>query len=335
MDIRPFDPQKDQEALKDLFQNYPHKAYQQKKQALEKNQLTDFFANQLIQQALGPNANANLTLLGCDSEDEPFAMASIQPSSWHTDHFSIPMGKIQPLLFLDPKKNRETSAEGVNVRRVFLQTLLQHARERGLQHLSCRVDAEDWPMLHALESSGFQLVDCSHKLWRALQNPSNEIDAQITLRIEPPTEEDAKRIKSIATAHHHNAFFVDPWLDHDVATDLFIRWTDLCLRGRASHVHVARLEQETIGFVIYMESKSFNECHNLRVGVLDFMVLDPRFQGQGLGLQTLQASLASVARHYDQIELRTTHTNLPALSLYTRCGFQIIGSDMRFHILLD
>jgi ribosomal protein S18 acetylase RimI-like enzyme len=68
----------------------------------------------------------------------------------------------------------------------------------------------------------------------------------------------------------------------------------------------------------------------VRIAVLDYIVVDQTVQGRGRGARMLQALHRELARHFDQVELRTTATNFPAINLYAGHGYRLVGSDQVF-----
>jgi ribosomal protein S18 acetylase RimI-like enzyme len=316
--------------LNALFCRYPFKQYQQRIQGINKTALGEFFASQL-----GANRPDSL-VLGTSKSRELRGLGAISASPWQSRQFGIPMGRIQPIVFL-PESGAERalgSAPGSDCVE-FVRSCQDEARRLGFVHVTCRVDGADWGLAHGLESSGFRLVDCSIKMSLDLQDwtpgrKSVSSGATLEIRDFAPGEEAA--LRGLAQRNHqHNPLFADPWLKRDAVCVLFGAWVDRCLSGPARHAHVAWIEGKPAGFVIYLENRAFNEALGLRIAVLDFMVLDAAWQGRGLGRRMLDASLERLGDEYRLVELRTSHVNLPALALYTRAGFRAVGTDLRFH----
>ena len=76
-----------------------------------------------------------------------------------------------------------------------------------------------------------------------------------------------------------------------------------------------------------------NEKMGLGLVILDYAVLAPEARGRGIGSAMMGQSLASLSAEFSQVELRTSHKNYAALSLYTKYGFRVLSSDFIFHRL--
>jgi len=67
---------------------------------------------------------------------------------WDSAQFGFPAARLEFLLA------RQDAAL-----RSLLNTALEQARERGIRHMIARLDVHDLPAIHALEASGFELID--------------------------------------------------------------------------------------------------------------------------------------------------------------------------------
>ncbi len=316
--------------LNALFGRYPFKHYQQRIQGINKTALGGFFASQL-----GANRPESL-VLGTMEAGDLRGLGALSASPWQSRQFGIPMGRIQPIVFLAESGDERVLGSAPDTGCLeFVGACRDEARRLGFAHLTCRVDGADWGLAHGLESSGFRLVDCSIKMSLDMQNRAPGLRAASsgpTLEVGDFAPGEEVALRGLAQRNHqYNPLFADPWLKRDAVCALFGAWVDRCLSGLARRVHVARIEGKPAGFVIYLENKAFNQALGLRIAVLDFMVLDAAWQGRGLGRRMLDASLERLGEEYRLVELRTSHANLPALALYTRAGFRAVGTDLRFH----
>jgi len=307
-------------SIKSLLRGYPYRAFQQRRQEIDRDKLADMLWDQLkggLNDASKDHALAfdGTTLLG---------MAGLIPDAWHSEVFGLRMAKIQPFLIYPAPRQAGP---------LLIETLLGHARQRGYAHLSCRVDASDWPAMQLLEQAGFWLVDGSQKLTRRLGGrPFETVAPPEDIEMGPLREGDEERLAAIASAAHDtNHFFNDPSLGAEAARRLFAEWVRRCCRGLARHVFVARNGREPVGFVTYLGAVALKKYLGLNLIVLDFIVTDRSWQGKGIARWLLSESLNALAGRYDWVELRTSFNNYPALSLYHRLGFETIASDVILH----
>ena len=88
--------------------------------------------------------------------------------------------------------------------------------------------------------------------------------------------------------------------------------------------HRLRLGRKTIGFA--MSRIGADEAEILSIAI------DPRFRGQGLSLSLLLTHLGHLAgRGVRTIFLEVEESNRPALRLYERAGFLLVGRRERYY----
>lgn len=82
-------------------------------------------------------------------------------------------------------------------------------------------------------------------------------------------------------------------------------------------------ENSIMGMLIFHQEKSVD--HHLKTShtahLYGFFV-EPRFRGQGIATQLLHTVLNYAQDKVKQIQLTVIATNLPAIQLYKKCGFQ-------------
>ena len=79
------------------------------------------------------------------------AAAIVRPLPWDSEFFGMPMAKVTYVL-------REENTAAAVVRTV-VDAALQGCRERGIQHVSVRIDVADADTIQILEDAGFRMMD--------------------------------------------------------------------------------------------------------------------------------------------------------------------------------
>jgi ribosomal protein S18 acetylase RimI-like enzyme len=194
-----------------------------------------------------------------------------------------------------------------------------------------RIDGDEHQNLHLLEERGFRLIDCSVKLGAPVspQPPA----APPGVQIRPYEEADREEVLRISvSSHSRNHFYNDEALDRRATDALFRAWVERCLDRLAAYVFVAAgARNEALGFVTYLVNRPLNEKLGLRLVALDYIVLDSAFQGAGIGMALMGQSLAALSDRFDQVELRASQNNYPALACYAKYGFRTLSSDFLLH----
>ena len=131
-----------------------------------------------------------------------------------------------------------------------------------------------------------------------------------TASVEPATLSDAPRLAQL-----HDASFHRGWSEGEFESML----------GESNTlVHRLRLKRKTVGFAV--SRIGADEAEILSIAI------DPRYRGQGLSRNLLLTHLGHLAgRGVRTIFLEVEENNRPALSLYKRAGFAVVGRRERYY----
>ncbi|OPZ10354.1 MAG: TDP-fucosamine acetyltransferase [candidate division BRC1 bacterium ADurb.BinA364] len=301
----------------DLIRRYPFKRFQQAIQGIDKDRLNAYLIGALEASLREEGAMAWLARIG----GRCAAGAVVSPNPWHSGFYDMNMARCST--FLNYARPAEAGP-------ALIGAILDGARARGCRHLSVRIDGDDYPSLRQLEAAGFRLIDCSLKLAaRIAAEPPAESPGMAVRAFRPEDREAVLRIAE--SCHPRNHFYNDPQLDRERTDRLFRAWVDRCLEGLAKRVFVAENADGVQGFVAYLANRALNEALGLSLAVLDYIALDTHAQGRGLGYELMSRSLRALAGEFDQVELRTSQNNYPALACYAKYGFRIAASDFILH----
>jgi [ribosomal protein S18]-alanine N-acetyltransferase len=131
-----------------------------------------------------------------------------------------------------------------------------------------------------------------------------------TASVEPATLADAPRLTQL-----HGASFHRGWGEGEFESML----------GESNTlVHRLRLGRKTVGFAV--SRMGADEAEILTIAI------DPRYRGHGLSRNLLLTHLGHLAaRGVRTIFLEVEENNRPALSLYKRAGFAVVGRRQRYY----
>lgn len=319
--VRPLDPKTDRDTLAALYRSFTAKAYQQRVQGIDADRLATFLAEGTCN-TTGPHH-----IRVAEQDNRLVGIAGLQGPHWHTEHTGFPVGKVTQLM---------TAPDAEEALIPLLDEIETLAWGMRFKHLTARVDASCFRSQEILTRRGWYPVETSVKLVASLSpsppspSPAEESgENEFPIRLyQPDDREDVLRIAS--QSHSENHLFYDPHLPTEAARSIFKTWVEKCLDGLAYQVWIAEYDSRVVGFTTILNPRRINDALGTRIAVLDFIVIDDTVKGQGLGSKFLLAVHREVAREFNQIELRTTATNYPALHLYTKHGYRIVSSDQVF-----
>ncbi len=303
----------DAKKVQGIFQAYPFKTFQQQFQNIDKNILSQFFTDNLLNTLKNENYESYFI--------PEQAILTLQKNKWHSSIYNIPMAKI--LNFIINTDSKETHS-------IVEDTIDAFIERNSIRHISCRVDSSDLNNIKFLSQSGYYYVGESIKM--CLKIPSNPIPFTGDFRIVKYCPEHRDVIKKIAlTSHSNNYFFYDSNLDQQKTAEMFGKWTELCIDSLAEDIFVALIDNRVVGFLIFMVNKKLNNMLDNKIAILDFMAVKESLKGRKIGSGLLAYFIEAMRDKYKLIELRTMNNNFPAINLYQKFGFRLISSDFIFN----
>lgn len=176
----------------------------------------------------------------------------------------------------------------------------------------------------ALQTAGFQVIECLMSLTRPLERNGGELPAGVSVA----SKNDADGCAEVARrAFRSDRFHADPAIDDSMADTLKAEWARNSVHGRADKVFVTRDGGAVTGF---------NAC--LLKGdeaVIDLIGVAPGHQGRGLGRALTAAAIAHYSGRAARITVGTQSCNSASLSLYQGAGFRICNSALTLHAHLS
>jgi ribosomal protein S18 acetylase RimI-like enzyme len=315
---------RDRDEIVRLFTRYPFKVLQRRTQGIDSYRLAQLLWDLAEPQFGQPRTSAWVAWRR--RPREAIGLVLMRPHVWHSQVFGRSMGRIGHLI---------NYVEPTTVGPALLEAVGADARAAGIEQLTCRVDGQDWPNLHLLESQGFRCVDCSLKLAHRLDDFPAAVaeDAPDGIEVRPFDLPDLDALQQIAArSHAHNHFYNDPQLARDRVSALFQEWVHHCAQGAAAFILVAAdADSRIVGFVTVLSNTALARVVGVSVGIIDYIVVDRDHAGRGIGRALLRAALRSLAREHQWVELRASEDNYRAVAFYSAAGFQIIGSDFVLH----
>ena len=263
-----------------------------------------------------------------DDQARGFTSLSLLP--WDSEQIGVAAARIDYLVAQGSYDQQHQT------KRKLLEHVLAEAQERGVWHLSVRVDAADNSSLHALEQAGFITVD--GLLTFALDLATHR-QAQAThdFKIRLATVADANNAAALArTAYVHDRFHCDPFISSARADELHATWLrNSCTGKTADAVVLAEDETGLLGFVTCALQPDTQAQLGRMVGTIVLVASAERARGRGVGSATTMAALEWFRQQGCEIvEVGTQLRNIAASRLYQKCGFRLVGSSVSLRYLL-
>jgi dTDP-4-amino-4,6-dideoxy-D-galactose acyltransferase len=240
------------------------------------------------------------------------ALGGWQPLAWDTEVLGVPVGRCTAPVWWGAGGAEAAQA-------AVLAQSARRADDAGIDLLLFRSDARDTHLPRLLAGEGFWLADT---LVTSVRDPGEEAEAALELA----TPEDLPALREIARAFRTGHFHADPRLGRARADELYIRWMENSLAGRADAFLVVRgTAGAPLGFIT---CRMGAEPH----GVIELVAVSPGAQGQRVGQRLVAAALRWFAQAgAAAVEVGTQVDNLAAVRLYQRAGFRLAAFSHTFH----
>ena len=258
--------------------------------------------------------------------DEIIGVAIFERLKWDTEHFGINIGRINEIIAWEGEYRKELA-----VKDEMLRFIEHKCVKDDFACVYCRVDINDYSLIHSLESNGFRLIDVlttfrfdfrRNKIFQKLSYKRDLLLNEITTR--PWKEEDLDDLASIAGASYiYDRFHSDQIFPKDKSDELHRKWIVNCCNGLTDEVLVAASDDKPLGFITCKVNGS--------KGVIDMVGVSKDMQKRGMGAMLVNASLEWFKNRVDVVEVGTQNRNIPAMKLYINAGFMPVTSKLTFH----
>jgi len=210
--------------------------------------------------------------------------------------------------------------------------------DRGTQCVVCKVQANQRAEIHALEQSGFLLMDTLldfvFDFSRASIEQLNADRQDETLKIRRAEPTDLPVLMAITEkvfAHYFGRFHADPQMPAGTPTRIYTEWVRSAFGGRADWILVAEADGNIAGYGIWRKPLEIEKRHSVSVAHYDLAAVDPQFQGGGLWSALMLDGLR-VARDVAQNVIGPVHvSNHPVQHILQKSGWNIAAAKHSFH----
>ncbi len=179
------------------------------------------------------------------------------------------------------------------------------------------------------EESGFRLVDIRVELRHVTDRyPSLSIDETPGYGLRPLLEQDIPALMEIAgRIHGITRFWRDPGFPADRCSELYRRWLERDVTGRADRVLVCEHDGQPVGYVTCILEVDCPGC-----GTISLLGVHEAHRQKGMGSRLLHGAIEWFASEdIVDISVVTQGTNISSLRVYQEAGFLIDSVMVWFH----
>jgi dTDP-4-amino-4,6-dideoxy-D-galactose acyltransferase len=260
----------------------------------------------------------------------PCGFASLTLLPWDSEQLGVASARIDYLV-ADGSYDEQQQ-----IKKRLLKQVLVEARQKGVRHLSVRLDASDLSSIHVLEENGFITVDGILTFALDLtKHKKTEGDCDFIIRL--GTAADAEQAGELArTAYVYDRFHSDPAIKSERADQLHATWLrNACAGKTGDGVIVAEDGSGLLGFVTYALQSDTAITLGGAVGTIVLVASAKRARGRGIAYATTMAAVDWFKEQACEIvEVGTQLRNIPASRLYQKCGFRLVGSSISLRLLI-
>jgi ribosomal protein S18 acetylase RimI-like enzyme len=212
------------------------------------------------------------------------------------------------------------------------------AARRGVECLTCKVQARNPAVIRALERQGFLLMDTLLDLvFDSSRTPLENIrlpsrPEHLHTRLARP--EDPPEILALAHkafANYFGRYHSDPKMPPGTGAKVYDQWVCSGFEGWADWTVVAEIDGQIVGYSMWKNASALETKHGVDITHCNFGAIHPNFSGRGVYTALKLAGMRiaeSFAKHFD---LATHIANYPVHRSTARLGWRIAGARHSFH----
>ena len=308
-----------------LFEKWPFKPLARHDQ-WSKAELLNFTCER-VQGTLGKEDGAKWVAL---SQGEAHGFACLTMLPWDSEQLGMLAARVAYLVAQGDYR------EQMQIKGALLEQVVLEAHDRGVWHLSARVDSSDLSALHALEEAGFITVDGLLTLALDLANyqPSEQPH---DFRIRLATPDDSEMVAELGrTTFSYDRFHADPYISRERAGQLHANWLRNSCTGKAADA-VVLAEDHTglLGFMTCALQHDTGKKLGRLVGTIVLVATSEAARGRGVASATITTAIDWFRQQGCEIvDTGTQIRNLPSLRFFQKSGFRIVGSSASLRRLL-
>lgn len=308
-------------ALDPLIEAYPFKSYRNYR-VLSRRRQADVLRAEL-RAALEHQGGFGVTADG----EACAAAVVVRPLPWDSAFFGLPMARVYLL--------HDDRSPGAILPKLITASL-QQCRDRGLRHLSVRIDVADAEAIQALEDAGFRLMDALATYIYPTKRPAPEPMKEMgVLRVfQPDDRQQILEITREAYRGFRGRYHLDPHLPRERSDELYVEWARKSCDGEWADVVLVTEngKGEIHGWASYRQIEPVSSVGGtaIRGGGLGAC----RREKPGAYAGLLRAATERIHGGGGVTEMQTQIFNFATIRLYESVNTQFVRADYTLHAWL-
>jgi len=263
-------------------------------------------------------------------KDNILGLASLINLPWDTKHFGFRMAKIGHLIA------NESYSKSFKIKNILLSYILQVCKKEAINHISCRIETDDFSSNHCLEQKGFMIMD-TLVTYLFIIHKHDIPNFKSLHRIRLFKKEDLRGLITIAKNRFSNTHFhIDPHIPKGKTDLLYAKWIrNCCKRKLADEVFVAEKRNKPVGFFTYkLDNKllEFTEVMALGRGIAAVL---PEAKGGYVNLLIEALKKVKSELKVDLCIFDTQIWNYPVIKIWQKFKMDFVCSKYTFHKWID
>ncbi len=263
------------------------------------------------------------TYYGYLQNGELLGTGLLEMLKWDSDIFEIKMARVRNLIEND---------NSIGLKNKLLKFIIQECKDKGINHLSCKVYSDDITSIHTLERNGFRLMDTLLDYVFDFRKYSiQEFNPPCIIR--PFNEKDIESIVELARktfSSHFGRFNVDRKL-RGKADKLYSEWAKNSCEGYGDIVFVAELNKKVVGYSVWKTVNWSKKLLGINIGSYSIAAVHPDAYGKGIFKALTLAGMKWLKGKVDIVEGPTHINNYPVQRGYTTLTWKIVDARHTFH----
>jgi ribosomal protein S18 acetylase RimI-like enzyme len=227
---------------------------------------------------------------------------------------------------------------GTGILRELIDELLRSLAKRRTQCVVCRVASNELAAIHALEQSGFLLMDMlldfvfdfSRTPIEAINLPRRDRQWKFR-RAKAADLPDLIVLSEKAFSGYFGRYHADPQMPPGTATRIYTEWVRSAFEGWADWIVVAEVEDRLAGYGLWRKVSESEKKSSVGVAFCDIVAIDPEFRGRGLSAPLMFEGMG-IARDFAQYLIGPVHvSNFPLQHSLQKLGWRISAARTSFH----
>lgn len=274
-----------------------------------------------------PSAN----IISWRNDFEMSGLACWSHLAWDSEQFGFPAARLDLLAASGDR------AIATTIKKNLISETVLECANRGIRHLTARVDAANLSSIDALQKNGFDLIDgiqtFSLRIPIAASFPKREHSFEVRLF----RESDLPQVRELArSAYIHDRFHADSSLDQETADRINELWVmNSCLGKMADAVVIVSVDETLLGYVTCVVDREASRVLGVGCGEIGMVATTASARNGGVASAATIAALEwFVLQGVSFVEVGTQLRNIAAARLYERCGFRLAAASLTWRKLI-